>query len=203
MFSAEPQSRKGQWLIIGAFLVISIISGLILSTQVINPDFFKRDIENFVFSNVENEFGNALNIIASTTPNSTIIENKLKEYLDFMENYGLSKSMTINGIIVAGHPVDDGLNITVANYYDASLEDLKIRVNGINSDLVNITNRDVKTFYFPDTAPEYVVNYTMKLNENGIIEPISNEFSFDRRVFGILYTRLKSQNYVRTGEITN
>lgn len=199
----KERKRLGQWLIVGAFLVIAMISGLFLSSRIINPELFSRDAEAFAFANIENEFALAMGAMANLTANSTDFENKIMAYFDFVENYGLSRSITIQEFALLGQPTDEGLNVTIANYYGVGIHNMSLNINGVSIEIEHIDSRDSKTLQFLDTNAQYNLSYSLTIVENGKKEKITNNAFFDRRLFGILHAKISAIDYTRKETIIN
>lgn len=150
--------QKGQFYIIGALVIILLMfySKYSATVRVEEP----IDTSKNIFSNIKNEYFNALDSAYSSRQTSQTIEDNITTFLDFLNNVSISHGQRFESLAVAFVPQGSNYNASVLNFIG---ENITVSVVlGNVSQTLSLTHKSSGRLVFNNT-PEFVsttVNYT-------------------------------------------
>ncbi|MCK4927673.1 MAG: hypothetical protein KAJ20_00615 [Candidatus Aenigmarchaeota archaeon] len=132
--------RKGQFYIISVAVLIFMIS-LILASRFMYPSqTAELDRTQYMFTNMKSELNYVVNVIVADSTDSTNIEDKMYTFFNFLDIYSKNHNLDLEGYYIIGLPLGNGLNITVGNFRQYSLDNIEINItNSTGTQSRNIT----------------------------------------------------------------
>lgn len=189
------QRRKGQWFIVGAFLIITLLSAAIFGRSQVQIGGEIEPWQKYIFRNIKADSENALTSILSENRTSENIEARLKDYSDFIRTFGDSRAINLTLYFIVGLPTADGLNITVVNFEKNRMSPVSITVNGTTQTIAEIPDGSASTVAFSPLPDYIVINYTItEINSAGAPETESDAFNTTQKVFSALKLRISTKD---------
>jgi|GEM_PF-1951533 len=184
--------KKGQWFIVGAFLIITMISAIIMGKNAVKIDEDMNPIQKEIFKNVEGDREIALNSVLYENRTSENLETRLKEYSSFIRDFGRVHAINITTYLIVGLPTGNGVNVTVVNFQKAPMQPITIAINGTEKNISNLADGAAETIAF-DSVPDYfTVNYTITTPGESLPEIESTNMT--KRVFSAVKLRVESSD---------
>lgn len=160
--------RSGQFFIIGALLIASMIAAVAMtgSSGVFGPD---TDTPRQLFDQALDEFPRAVNTITAENTSTQHMQRELATYLGFQQRafaeHGL-QSRTHALVII---PRDGGtVDVVFANFRQAPADDVAVTVNGVERSLGTVAAQETRTATVPGVAGDRF--------------PVQLQFTADRRI---------------------
>ena len=188
--------RKGQMFLVGALILCAAIAGAVISTKSLymtTPSNFADDM----FSNIEYESRYVLNLIAKENATSKNIENRMIEYMSFIEYMAIERNIKHTGYFIIALPIDDDLNVTLINYNDAQINSVDITVNGTTKSTASLPHKEAITMTFEDVPDYMTFNYTLSYLDGTSLITQTDEINMTRRLFSAVNIRFVSGDTIR------
>ncbi|MCK5235151.1 MAG: hypothetical protein KAJ88_04865, partial [Candidatus Aenigmarchaeota archaeon] len=98
------------------------------------------DRTQYMFTNMKSELNYVVNVIVADSTDSTNIEDKMYTFFNFLDIYSKNHNLDLEGYYIIGLPLGNGLNITVGNFRQYSLDNIEINItNSTGTQSRNIT----------------------------------------------------------------
>lgn len=187
--------RKGQWLLAGAILLITMISTSVISNTQVKIGQDVEPWQKYIFQNLELESSPAINSMIQENATSKNIEGRSRDYLDFLRSFGNSHGMDVSAYFIVGLPAGGDINVSVINFGRNELQDIEITVNGTTKTIASLSDRHSATIAFPAVPDYFAVEYGLtEVNATGGTETESGNFETIRKVFSIVKMRVASKD---------
>lgn len=187
--------RKAQWFIVGGLLIVTMILTVALSRNQIQIGTGTEPWQKHVFDNLRKDSVSAVNSIILENASSKNIENRLKDYLNFLDNYGAARAIKINSYYIAGLPVGNGINVTIANFEGSRIEPAILTINGTSQSIPQILDKEASTVAFSSVPDYFTFNYTLsEINETGGQSIETGTIDTTRKVFSAIKIRISTKD---------
>ena len=187
--------KKGQWFLIAGITIISMMTLVVLSRTQIQIGQSSEPWQKYLFENVKTESASTINAILYENATSRNVEERLRDYLDFLETFGDAHNTNISAYILVGIPSGSGMNVSIVNFDGDALHNFSIALNGTSKTLGIIPAKNSTTIVFSSVPDYFAVNYTLtKINASGWETPENSSTHTARKVFSAVKLRVESKD---------
>ena len=183
--------RKGQWFVIGAFLIITMISAVIMGQSAVTINEDLNPIQRQIFKNIKADSEIALNSILYEDRTSENLEIRIKEYSNFIRDFGKVHAIDATSYMIVGLPTAGGINVTVVNFQKTSMQPIEVTINGTTQS-ATIPDGSTATLAFSSVPDYFTIDYT--ITTPGEALPESESTNMTKRVFSAVKLRVESND---------
>lgn len=194
--------RKAQYYILAAAFVIFMVASIyFVSRTTFN---IKNTASDYIFSNIKNDFPNAVNTIVENNSDSASIEANMSTYINFLQNYTQRRNLILRGYFVVGVPHGNDLNITIGNFYNSSLYNFEVNATNNTATLSNkqIILEKNQVYTFPTYSNIYkkdnTINITIKHDAMA-----AEEFETTKKLFSYIRLEMVQEQNVWANTLIN
>lgn len=189
------KSRKGQWFLIAGITIISMMTLVALSRTQVQIGQSSEPWQKYLFENIKTESASAINAILYENATSKNAEERLRDYLDFLETFGDAHNTNISAYVLVGIPAGSGMNVSIINFDGDAMHNFSIALNGTAKTLGIIPAKNTTTLVFASVPDYFAVNYTLtKINASGWETPENSSMFTTRKVFSAIKLRVESKD---------
>ncbi len=189
------QRRKAQWFIIGGLLIITMILSVALSRNQVQIGQNIEPWQKYVFDNIKTDSRSAINSILAENATSDNIEARLRDYSNFLRNFGNGRGINITSYFIVGLPSGNGINVTIVNFQKAKMQPIAITINETTQSVAQISDTGSNTLVFNSVPDYFTVNYTVtEINAAGISETDNQTLTTTKRAFSAIKLRVASKD---------
>lgn len=150
-------ARKGQFFVIGALLLISLIAGII----VLNVSEFtgpKTQTPKQLFDQSFHTFPNAVNAILAENRSISEIEQQMTSYLAFQQYTLQSHALQNKAHTVLSVPNGDNVTVLLTNFRHAPLQNVQITVDGTTKTASAVPPQESAVITFQQVPATFTVD---------------------------------------------
>lgn len=171
--------RKGQYFIIGAAALCFAIAYILLGQYAINIEVGPSDKNTF--DNIKNDFPNVVNIILQENKTTSNLEEDMRDYIKFLDDYSERHAINLTGYFIIGLPYKEKtakkMNVTIGNFMKKSISDFKIVLDGKSYTINTMENDNITSFNYTLNNNYFEVKYNFsELGENVSFETSNKLF---------------------------
>lgn len=184
--------KKAQWFVVGAFLIITMISAVIMGKNAVKIDDDMNPIQRQIFKNIKGDSGIALNSVLYENRTSENLEMRLKDYSNFIRDFGKIHAINITSYLIVGLPAGNGVNVTVVNFQRSSMQPIEITINGTTKNISSLADGSAATLAFSSAPDYFTINYTITTPGEPLTE--SESANMTKKVFSAVKLRVESKD---------
>ena len=197
LFSAflERRPRKGQWFLIAGLTLISMMTLVVLSRTQIQIGQSSEPWQKYMFDNIKTETPSAINAIIYENATSKNIEERSRDYLDFLQTFGDAHNANISAYFIIGIPAGSGMNVSIINFDQTDMHNVSVALDSTIKTIDIVHDRNSTTLAFSDVPDYFQVNYSLtEVNATGWKTPENSSFSTTKRTFFATKLRVESKD---------
>lgn len=183
--------RKAQWFIVGAFLMITMISAVIMGKNAVKIDEDMNPVQRQIFKNIKADSEIALNSILYENRTSENLQMRLKDYSIFIRDFGKIHAINATTYMIVGLPTGSGINVTVVNFQKTPMQPIEVTINGTTHN-ATIPDGSAATLAFSSVPDYFTINY--KITTPGESLPETDSTNMTKRVFSAVKLRVESKD---------
>ncbi len=183
--------KKAQWFVVGAFLIITMISAVIMGQSAVKIDEDMNPVQRQIFKNIKADSEIALNSILYENRTSENLEMRIKDYSNFIREFGKVHAINATSYMIVGLPTGSGINVTVVNFQKTPMQSIEVTINGTTQN-ATIPDGSAATLAFSSVPDYFTVSYTIATPGEDL--PESESTNMTRRVFSAVKLRVESSD---------
>ncbi len=188
-------ARKAQWFIVGGLLIATMILTVALSRNQVQIGTGIEPWQKHIFDNVKKDSISAVNSIVLENASSKNIESRLKDYSNFLRNYGDMRAINISAYFLVGLPAGNGINVTIVNFERNTMRPANVTIGGATQSIPEILDRGASTIYFNSVPDYFTVNYTLtEINKTGEKSIENGTFTTTKKIFSAIKIRISTKD---------
>ena len=184
--------KKAQWFVIGAFLIITMISAIVMGKNAVKLGDDLDPLQRQIYKNIKADIDIALNSILHEEQTSENLEMRLEDYSNFVREFGKIHAINISTYFIVGLPSGNDVNVTVVNFQKTAMQPIEITINGTTKNISNLADGTSETITFESVPDYFIVNYT--ITTPGDLLPESESTNMTKRVFSAVKLRVESKD---------
>lgn len=190
----ENGIRKGQFFILGAILISSVVLGFTLAGEQFYTSSSTESLESIVENNV-NEFLKAGNVALRENRTPKNVLNVLKSEINFQEQIASSKGYDYDSLFIIGSSSRGDLNISIVNFFDGATQ-VNLSIDDSIRELNNIKYRQEKEVVFSSIPQKFELDVNISTSKG----ELSKSFSIRKDILLIHHLEMQtdSERWVKT-----
>ncbi|MFH1472331.1 MAG: hypothetical protein ABIF85_05505 [Nanoarchaeota archaeon] len=184
--------KKAQWFIVGAFLIITMISAVIMGKNAVNLSDDLDPLQRQIYKNIKADIDIALNSVLYEERTSENLQMRLKDYSNFIRDFGKIHTINISTYLIVGLPSGNDINVTVINFQKTAMQPIEITINGTTKNISMLLDGTAETVTFTSVPDYFTVSYTIATPGESL--PESESINMTKRVFSAVKLRVESRD---------